>query len=95
MIDLRQISSNAPQTNVFIKLIIVEVFRKNFVMAGEKISWQMKICQTPAQQAGEKISRQVEVYLPGGQVPKICYFVPWVWKRNMGVGEGYKLLQVW
>ena len=59
MIDLRQVSSNAPQTNVFIKLIIVEVFS---VMAGEKISWQVKICQTPAQQAGEKISGQVEVY---------------------------------
>ena len=57
MIDLRQISSNAPQTNFFI-----EVFRKYFVMAGEKISWQVKICQTPAQQASEKISGQVEVY---------------------------------
>ena len=31
-------------------------------MAGEKISWQVKICQTPAQQAGEKISGLVEVY---------------------------------
>ena len=66
MIDLRQISSNAPQKNVFIKLIIVEVFRKPFVMAavmaGEKISWQVKIRQTPAQEAGEKISGQVEVY---------------------------------
>ena len=62
MIDLRQISSNAPQTNVFIKLIVVEVFRKYFVMAGEKISWQVKIGQTPAQQAGKKISGQVEVY---------------------------------
>ena len=57
MIDLRQISSNAPQTNFFIKM-----FRKYFVMAGEKISWQVKICQTPAQQAGEKISGQVKVY---------------------------------
>ena len=62
MIDLMQISSNAPQTNVFIKLIIVEVFRKYLVMASEKISWQVKICQTPAQQAGEKICGQVEVY---------------------------------
>ena len=36
MIDLGQISSNAPLANVFIKLIIVEVFRKHFDMAGEK-----------------------------------------------------------
>ena len=48
MNDLGQISSNAPQTNVFIKLIIVEVFRKHFDMppvktdTGEKISWQVK-----------------------------------------------------
>ena len=60
MIDLGHISSNAPQTNVFLKLIIVEVFRKHIDIAGEKSAGRLKCIR----------------FLPGGQVPQIFYIMP-------------------
>ena len=79
MIDLGQISSNAPQTNVFIKLIIHLL---------SKCSGNTLIRQLKNQLAGKNLSDTIKPvkksagrlkcirYLPGGQVPNFFYFVP-------------------
>ena len=83
MHNLRQISSDAPQTNAFIKMVIVEeTLGSTLTGHMKKFNWQVKVCQAPAQQASEKIiyrlkSISLSGTCHGGQVPKICYFMPW------------------